>query len=71
MSIAFTQNEFALDLTRQELARQAEQQAFELEGLEALRHYRATGLHITGEEFGAYIESLQRGEKVELPKCHN
>lgn len=64
-------HDFDLDLTRQELAKQAEQTAFELEGLEALRHYKATGLHITGEELQAYISSLANGEAVELPKCHS
>jgi len=64
-------HDFDIDLERQELARQAEQTAFELEGLEALRHYKATGLHITGEELQAYIGSLANGEAVELPKCHS
>lgn len=64
-------HDFDIDLERQELARQAEQTAFELEGLEALRHYQATGLHITGNELKAYISSLANGEAVELPKCHS
>ncbi|MFL1732551.1 hypothetical protein [Moraxella oculi] len=67
MSAVLT-HDFDLELTRQELAKQAKQTTFESVGLEALRRYKATGLHITDEELQAYIGSLANGEFVEFPK---
>lgn len=39
--------------------------------LAAWNDYQATGLHLTEEEADAWLASLEAGEDVEAPECHD
>ncbi len=47
--------------TREQLLRAA---------LAAWNDYRATGLHLTGQEADAWLTKLEAGEDTETPECH-
>jgi hypothetical protein len=40
------------------------------DALGARESYRATGLHLAGEEADACMARLEAGEEVEAPECH-
>jgi len=49
---------------------QKKYQEFLEEGVKAWEHYKATGLHLTGEEVDQWINQVTQGKDVELPECH-
>jgi predicted transcriptional regulator len=42
----------------------------EREALDALRDYRETGLHLTGEEVDAWLATWGTEHEVDAPECH-
>lgn len=34
------------------------------------QHYQETGLHITHEEFSAWVQTIQKDPETPLPTCH-
>ena len=50
---------------REETIRLREQTA-----LDALRHYRETGLHLTGEELEDWLDTWGSEAQVDAPPCH-
>lgn len=44
--------------------------AFNRAASESWEDYKATGLHLTGEEVDAWLARLEAGEDVPLPECH-
>jgi predicted transcriptional regulator len=53
------------------VARAEKRAAFRQEALESLEHYRVTGLHLTGDEVDAWLESWGTDRETEAPACHN
>ena len=47
-----------------------ERLAWYREGIESLREYRRTGLHVTWEEMEAWMKTWGSKEKTEPPECH-
>jgi predicted transcriptional regulator len=44
---------------------------FDRSAVEALYHYKTTGMHVTSEEVGAWLARLEAGEDdAEPPACH-
>lgn len=37
---------------------------------ESRKHYQETGLHITHEEFSAWVQAIQKNPKTPMPACH-
>ena len=37
---------------------------------ESLRHFKETGLHVTFEEFSAWLEALKTNPDAPIPECH-
>jgi predicted transcriptional regulator len=50
--------------------REEKKEAFRQDALLAWANYQATGLHVTHAEADAWLEQLEAGNDVELPKCH-
>jgi predicted transcriptional regulator len=36
----------------------------------SLLHFQETGLHITHEEFSAWVQAIQKNPKIPIPACH-
>lgn len=49
---------------------QKKYQEFLDEGVRALEHYKASGLHLTGQEVNQWIDQVTQGRGLELPGCH-
>ena len=47
-----------------------ERQAWYREGIEGWREYKRTGLHITLEEYSAWVERLETDPDAPFPECH-
>jgi len=47
------------------------QEAFHREGLEAWARFQRDGLHLTAEEADEWLATLETGEAVEPPACHD
>ena len=47
-----------------------ERQAWYREGIESLREYRRTGLHITFEEYEEWVRRLDTDPDAPMPECH-
>ena len=45
-------------------------EAWERESLEALREFDETGLHVTGEEVMAWLETWGTDDEKPAPECH-
>lgn len=45
-------------------------QAYDRRALQAYHDYQETGLHITLDEFTAWVESLDTTAPKEIPQCH-
>jgi predicted transcriptional regulator len=45
-------------------------ESFKREALAAWRDFQETGLHITGEELGTWLDSWGTGQERDLPKLH-
>lgn len=58
------------EAVEQYVEREEKRQRFLQDGLEAWNHYQATGLHLTGAEADAWLAKLERGKRVNPPKCH-
>lgn len=52
------------------VARAEAKEAFRQEALESLRQYRETGLHLTGDEVDAWLETWGTEREIEAPPCH-
>jgi predicted transcriptional regulator len=48
---------------------EAEQRFIQI-GRESLANYRKTGLHITLDEFGEWVDALKKNPKATIPVCH-
>jgi hypothetical protein len=38
--------------------------------LNSREHLRTTGLHITQDEFSAWVKTIQKNPKIHIPVCH-
>ena len=47
-----------------------ERRAWYQEALDSLEHYERTGLHITFEEYSAWVDRLDADPDAPFPKCH-
>ncbi len=47
-----------------------ERQAWYREGIESIREFERTGLHVTLDEYRAWVEQLQTDPYAPMPKCH-
>ena len=47
-----------------------ERRAWYREGIESLREYRRTGMHLTWEEVEAWMDKWGNEEFTEPPECH-
>ena len=47
-----------------------DQEQWRLDAAAAWANYRATGLHLTGDEADAWLARLETGEDVDAPVCH-
>jgi len=47
-----------------------EQEHWRQDAAAAWANYRATGLHLTGNEADAWLARLEAGEDVDSPACH-
>lgn len=52
------------------VTREEARRAFDQESLESLAEYEATGLHLTGEEIFAWMETWGTDEESDPPPCH-
>jgi len=52
------------------VARAEEREEFLQSGVAAYEHYRATGLHVTGDEMDAWMLKVEAGEDAPPPECH-
>jgi len=50
--------------------REEKKERLKEELMSAWREYQLTGLHLTHEEIGDWVEKIVNGEDAELPKCH-
>ena len=58
------------DAIAQYVEREESLQSFVGEARESLRHYRETGLHLTGDEVAKWLETWGTDEEVDAPECH-
>lgn len=58
------------EAVRQYLDREEKREAFHQEALASWREYRETGLHLTGEEAAAWLETWGTEAEAEMPACH-
>ena len=47
-----------------------ERRAWYQEALDSLEHYERTGLHLTGEEVDAWLDTWSGENFIEPPECH-
>ena len=47
-----------------------ERQAWYREAIESIREFEETGLHITLEEYSAWVERLDTDPNAPFPECH-
>lgn len=59
-----------LDALTDYVARKEKKLAFVREAIQAEKHYRETGLHITAEECIDWLDSCGTEEEKDVPKCH-
>ena len=55
---------------RQYVEREEERDAFLRRGEEAWRHYRETGLHVTGQEVADWLSIWADEDEAAPPTCH-
>ena len=65
-----TQPEFIFEPPQCHGSRKELREALRQEAKAAHDHYMQTGLHLTAEEVNAWIDELEAGNNVALPKCH-
>ncbi|MDP3287694.1 MAG: ribbon-helix-helix protein, CopG family [Methyloversatilis sp.] len=54
----------------QYVEREEKRETFRQDTLKTWEAYRATGLHLTGEEADAWLARLEQGNDAEPPECH-
>ena len=52
------------------VAKVAVQQAFIKAAEESFEHYKETVLHITFNEFSAWVNKIQKNPETAMPSCH-
>lgn len=52
------------------VTREEKSEAFKQDARKALEEYQATGLHVTGEEVIAWLETWGTDDEKAPPKCH-
>ena len=55
---------------RQYVEREEKREALRREAVEAWEEYRESGLHVTGEEVTAWLESWGTEDEQAVPQCH-
>jgi predicted transcriptional regulator len=58
------------EAVRQYLDREEKRESFRQEALASWQEYRETGLHLTGEEAAAWLDTWGTEAEVEMPPCH-
>lgn len=52
------------------LKRAESEKEFIQSALDSREHLRTTGLHITQDEFSAWVQAIQKNPKTPMPACH-
>jgi predicted transcriptional regulator len=52
------------------LKRAEAEKEFIQSALDSREHLRTTGLHITQDEFSAWVQTIQKNPKTPMPVCH-
>ncbi len=55
---------------RDYVEREEKRESFKQDAMRAWEAYQEDGLHLTLEEADNWLEKLEAGKDVELPKCH-
>lgn len=58
------------EAVEQYVTREEQREQLREDALGAWTHYRATGLHVSGEEADLWLSKLEAGEDAEAPECH-
>jgi predicted transcriptional regulator len=58
------------EAVRQYLDREEKRESFRQEALASWQEYRETGLHLTGEEAAAWLDTWGTEAEAEMPPCH-
>lgn len=56
---------------REYVEREEKHESFKQDALRAWESYQENGQHLTLEEADAWLDKLEAGDDVELPKCHD
>ncbi|MGH8460459.1 MAG: CopG family ribbon-helix-helix protein [Stenotrophobium sp.] len=59
-----------LDAIRQYVDREEKREAFRQDGIKAWREYQETGLHLTGDEVIAWLDTWGEENEAAVPACH-
>ena len=52
------------------VSREEKREALRQEGIAAWEDFQRTGLHLTNTEVVEWMDTIIRGEKAPMPKCH-
>lgn len=55
---------------RQYVEREEKREAFRKDALDAWQEYRETGMHVTGDEVVAWLETWGEEDETAAPACH-
>ena len=59
-----------LEAIRQYVEREEKREAFRQDGIRAWNEYQATGLHVTGDEVIAWLDTWGEENEQTAPVCH-
>jgi predicted transcriptional regulator len=59
-----------LEAIRQYVEREEKREAFRQDGIRAWNEYQATGLHVTGDEVIAWLDTWGEENEPAAPACH-
>ena len=59
-----------LEAIRQYVEREEKREAFRQDGIRAWNEYQATGLHVTGDEVIAWLDTWGEEDEQAAPVCH-
>lgn len=59
-----------LEAIRQYVEREEKREAFRQDGIRAWNKYQATGLHVTGDEVIAWLDTWGEENEQAAPACH-
>jgi predicted transcriptional regulator len=59
-----------LEAIRQYVEREEKREAFRQDGIRAWNEYQATGLHVTGDEVIAWLDTWGEENEPAAPVCH-